>query len=359
LIEKMRVHSGDSHVLEPNELFTSRLPADLGARAPRTERDERVETIFVDNKVQRRSRNDYLDSFRPPGAYDLAARLDDLDEEGVWGQLVFPSLGLWICLIEDPVLSTRCSQIYNDWLKEEYLDRSPRIVGAAVMPMASVDECVAELERVAALGYKAVFMPTTVADDANYGLELWDPFWHAASDAGVLVAFHIGTGVGNSNYRGRGRMIVNYCETTYPGMRVVTQLVASGVLDTHPELNVMIAEGGASWVPALAQRMNESYRQHGPLVEPKLSMLPSELIYRQVYSSFQHETTAVAAVEAMGYRNVMWGDDYPHLEGTYGHTQKALHDTFDGVAPDTVASITRGTFESLFEVPAIPDEISQ
>jgi predicted TIM-barrel fold metal-dependent hydrolase len=198
-----------------------------------------------------------------------------------------------------------------------------------------------------------VFMPTTVPDERNYGLDIWDPFWDAAAEAGVLVAFHIGTGVGNSAYRGRGRMIVNYCDTTYPGMQVVTQLVASGVLDTRPDLKVMIAEGGASWVPALGQRMNESYRQHGLMVEPKLSMLPSELIYRQVYSSFQHETTAVAAVEGMGYRNVLWGDDYPHLEGTYGHTQQTLHDTFDGVTPETVSTMTRATFESLFDVPPL------
>ena len=50
---KMWVHSGDSHVMEPADLFTSRLPTDVRDRAPRTERGERVETIYVDGKVQR------------------------------------------------------------------------------------------------------------------------------------------------------------------------------------------------------------------------------------------------------------------------------------------------------------------
>ena len=55
-----------------------------------------------------------------------------------------------------------------------------------------------------------------------------------------------------------------------------------------------------------------------------------------MYASFQHDVSAVPAVEAMGYRNVMWGDDYPHLEGTYGHTQETLHDLFDDADADTV-----------------------
>ena len=49
--------------------------------------------------------------------------------------------------------------------------------------------------------------------------------------------------------------------------------------------------------------------------------------------------------------NVMWGDDYPHMEGTYGHTQKTLHELFDGVSPETRAAITEQTFRRLFDVP--------
>ena len=94
------------------------------------------------------------------------------------------------------------------------------------------------------------------------------------------------------------------------------------------------------------------YRQHGMYVEPKLSMLPSEIIYRQVYTSFQHDQSAVPAYTAMGYHNIMWGDDYPHLEGTYGHTQETLHKLFDGAPDDAVQAITTTTFERLFLTPA-------
>ena len=77
--------------------------------------------------------------------------------------------------------------------------------------------------------------------------------------------------------------------------------------------------------------MDEAYRQHAAAVRPKLSKMPSEYLHSNVYASFQHERSAVQANVAMGWNNVMWGSDYPHTEGTYGHTQKTLHELFDDV----------------------------
>ena len=113
-------------------------------------------------------------------------------------------------------------------------------------------------------------------------------------------------------------------------------------------LDTLVSEGGATWVPFIGDRMNEGYRQHGMFVRPQLSRLPKEILYRQVYASFQHDESAPAALWAMGYHNVLWGSDYPHLEGTFGHTQKTLHELFDDVAPEVRQRITRGAFEELF-----------
>jgi hypothetical protein len=115
---------------------------------------------------------------------------------------------------------------------------------------------------------------------------------------------------------------------------------------------VLIAEGGASWIPALADRLDEAYRQHEMMVRPKLSRPPSELIFRQVYTSFQHDVSAIPTVEALGYENVMWGDDYPHVEGTFGHTQDTLHNLFDTASERTRHLVTTSNFERLFSVPA-------
>lgn len=146
---------------------------------------------------------------------------------------------------------------------------------------------------------------------------------------------------------------MNYVETTYGGQRAVTKLIASGALDRHPDLRVLVSEGGATWGPFLADRMDEGYRQHGMGVRPKLSKPPSEFLYEQVYASFQHDSSAVQACTAMGWQNVMWGSDYPHYEGTFGHTQETLHELFDGVDEAASRRIRIGAFQELF--PSVPE----
>ena len=98
--------------------------------------------------------------------------------------------------------------------------------------------------------------------------------------------------------------------------------------------------------------MLQFYRQHSAAVRPTLSKLPSQFLYEQVYASFQHDASAVEACRAMGWNNVMWGSDYPHFEGTFGHTQKTLLELFDGVDDKISHRIRIGAFHELF--PHVP-----
>jgi predicted TIM-barrel fold metal-dependent hydrolase len=121
-------------------------------------------------------------------------------------------------------------------------------------------------------------------------------------------------------------------------------------------VKVVVSEGGATWGPFVADRLDEAYRTHFSAVRPRLDRLPSEYLYSNVYASFQHDRSAVAAATAMGWTNVMWGSDYPHLEGTFGHTQKTLHELFDDVPETSRRRITVGAFAELFpHVPPAPE----
>jgi predicted TIM-barrel fold metal-dependent hydrolase len=132
-------------------------------------------------------------------------------------------------------------------------------------------------------------------------------------------------------------------------------MIASGVFDRHPGIKALVSEGGATWGPFVADRLDEAYRQHWSMVKPQLRRLPSEYLYENVYASFQHDRSAVTAMTAMGWRNICWGSDYPHIEGTFGHTQKTLHELFDDVDEVSMRRMTVGTFEELFpHVPPAP-----
>ncbi len=367
---KIWANSGDSHFLEPPDLWADILPADLAGRMPRSERvNDDEEVVHIDGqsfrrqlpKVAKASRGrpsmSELSS-RPPGARDLKARLADLDQEGIWGEVIYSSLGLWESMIKDRDLIRAAARAENDWKRSEVEGIAPeRLVVAASLPVLDVQDAVAEAHHVAEIGMHAVGLPTPgipLSKTFDHSIpplnsDEWEPLWATLEDLGLVAAFHIGGDAGeHTMYSGPGGAVLNYTNSTYSGQRAAMVLVASGALDRHPDLKVLISEGGASWVPFLGDRMEEGYRQHSMFVKPVLSRSPKEILFTQVYCSFQHEVSAIAANTAMGYENVMWGSDYPHLEGTYGHTQKTLHELFDDVDPAVSERIRFGAFCELF-----------
>jgi predicted TIM-barrel fold metal-dependent hydrolase len=373
-MEKIWANSGDSHFNEPADLWSSSLPKDLADRTPRSVKDAdgEFETVFVDGQSFRRNmpnpkQLEFLAmSSAAKGSGNMEERIKDLNNEGVWAEVVFPSLGMWNACFRDPKLVKEVMRVSNDWAWTEIAAKSDRMVVTAQVSMLSIDDAIEELERCANVGFRAVFLPTTPPRALpDYNRKEWEPFWAAAEAANIVLAFHIGTDpfdmtteeIGIS-FRGPGGAVLNYTETTFSGQRAAMKMVASGALDRHPNLRVLISEGGATWVPFLGDRMNEGYRQHAMSVFPKLSRSPKEILMSQVYTSFQHDETAVAALTAMGYQNVMWGSDYPHMEGTFGHTQETLHQLFDGVDQKAVERITQGAFYELFPgVPHISPEL--
>jgi predicted TIM-barrel fold metal-dependent hydrolase len=336
---------------------------------PRSVKDEdgSWETIYVDGQSFRRRmpRSHLVDPEtgqemmeKAPGSNDPQLRLLDLDQEGIWSELIYPSIGVWSSSIQDPALLAAGARAINDWAIS-FQQVSPRYVCTATVPLLEVDDAVAEIERATALGFKAMFFPVAPAGEHDWHDKYWEPVWASLQDTHSVLSFHIGTephdasGGHGQYFRGGGGALLNYMETTYGGQRAVSKLIASGVFDRHPDLKVIVSEGGATWGPFVADRLDEAYRQHAVSVRPQLSKLPSEYLYTNVYASFQHDRSAVHANLAMGWKNICWGSDYPHFEGTFGHTQKTLHELFDDVPEEPRRRMTVGAFQELF--PHIPD----
>jgi predicted TIM-barrel fold metal-dependent hydrolase len=343
---------------------------------PRSEKDAdgRHETVHVDGQRFRRrlpvpsrglgddengltSKETQLK--RAKGAMDSRLRLQDLDAEGIWGECIFPSLGLWTASIRDPDLIRAGAQTLNDWAYEEFIQVSPRYVPAATVSLLNVEDAVAELQRVAGLGFRVMFSPVgPPIGQPAFSDPHWEPLWSELVELNMVLAFHIGTepfdmaanSAANQNhkFRGPGGTVLNYTATTLAGQMVACEMIASGVLDRHPDLKVFVVEAGSMWAPFMGDRMAEGYRQLSGWVHPKLKLSPKEYIFRQVYTSFQHDVTAVQTMQATGYDKILWGSDYPHLEGTFGHTQETLHGLLDSVDEKIKYRITNGTFLELF-----------
>ena len=374
--EMMWTNSGDSHFLEPPDLYREALPASMADRLPRSERiSESEEVVHIDGRQIRRQlpapkpeTAAKLKEFREAmssasqaygGAGGGTVRITHLDQQGVWGEVVFPSLGLWYNEIESTDLITAAARVLNDHVRDDLISRSPRFVPTATLPLQSIEESVKEAQRCAGDGFHAIFLPTGQPPGMPYwNDDAWEPLWAACDEAGLVLAFHIGTdsGAGARAYKGAGGALLNYVHTSFGGQAAVVALIGSGVLERHPDLKVLVSEGGATWVPFVGDRMNEVTRQQPMWDEGRLSMLPKEYLMRQVYASFQHDVSAVPTVTAMGYSNVLFGTDYPHLEGTYPHTQSVLHELFDGADAEVSDRIRIGAFLDLFPHVGRPPE---
>jgi predicted TIM-barrel fold metal-dependent hydrolase len=362
------VNSADSHVVEPLDLWVKRLPEHLRDRAPRIEVIDGEARLMVEGapprrmggsgttEAERRDRERGDDGHFRAGGWDPDQRVRDLDEDGVWGEVLYPTIALFAYMIPDPELRWESCRAYNDWLAETFGSVSNRFAGAAMVSPNEVDLAVAEIERVAKLGLKSVMLPMNPPPDRPYNLDLYDPLWAAAQDHAMPVSFHVGTGSNPVTERGPGGAVINYVEVGLGAQRTLSYLASSGVLERFPRLHVVMVECGAGWLAWLCERMDEAFEEHGHWVKPKLAEPPSHYVRRQAHVTFGNDAAGVVNRGFTGIEPLLWSSDYPHPEGTWPHTQETLARIFTGVAPDERRAMTYETTARLYglEAPGQP-----
>src|ERR1700723_1491178 len=137
--QKLWANSGDSHFIEPEDLWRSRLPKRLAELVPRSEKDPdgTWESIHVDGQTFRRrlpsiAQQEFMQAtVAAAGSRDVGKRLADPNAEGIWAELVFPSLGMWSSSFRTPELLREAMRVSNDWAKETIQDYSPRLIPTA------------------------------------------------------------------------------------------------------------------------------------------------------------------------------------------------------------------------------------
>jgi predicted TIM-barrel fold metal-dependent hydrolase len=104
--------------------------------------------------------------------------------------------------------------------------------------------------------------------------------------------------------------------------RGLGRMIFGGVFERHPKLNFVVAEQNGDWWPSTIREYDSSYFNHRHSIKDILPEPPSFYLKRQVYigASFISRFEAEWAVEQGYWENVIWGRDYPHIEGTYVHT---------------------------------------
>lgn len=334
------VFSADSHIMEPPSIFLDGLPASLKSYAIRSAKEGEYLTTRTDDKVIFRlrvgqHREHALGDNERKGIREIPGRLEDMELEGIDAEICFPSLALWLYALDNPEAEAASARLYNDW-NNEFLGSYPdRFVRCGILPVLDFSNTLAEMDYLASKGVTAAMLPAvTPANLPKYNDERWDPVFAKAAELGIVFVMHTGTGLESVVVeRGPGAAIINYTNQAMDAQRTVMYLVSGGLLDRHRKTRVAFIEAGASWLVALAERMDEIEVAHANFVRPKLQRRPSEIIDEQVWASFQHDRACIAASAAglPGSRNVMWGSDYPHAEGTFPISRRIQGELFEGL----------------------------
>jgi predicted TIM-barrel fold metal-dependent hydrolase len=394
--------SADCHLMEPHDLWTTRLPKGMRDRALRFEQTDDLLHWYRAGGIPWFTLSKYR---TPDGTIEHDTDLDDrvraLDEDGVWGEVVHSNVGAF-SYSTDHELAMAHARVYNDYLVEVFGAHFNRHKPTAILPMTDVDDAVAELERVAGLGIRGVMPP--ISAPARYCSRTYDRVWAAAQANGLVVAFHTGAtmiadevdyvqsakgwiyreaGVAEGEPPDTGSIHANRLRGALPGpadaQALIADLVGGGILDRFPDLHFMIVEFNAYWLAgfmgaldkaytlAIGQDVSAPYAEHGlfdrdrprhdqPLMTKRFQMnqswpyplRPSEYVRRQVHCTFQDDPTALALRHYTGIEPLLWGSDYPHHEATWPRTRDAVATQFAGVPDDERAAITGGTIAKLF-----------
>ena len=267
---------------------------------------------------------------------------------GVTAEVVFPTFALQACFSsEDAQQQLALCRAYNDWAGEVFATE-PRLLAVGLVPMLDIDGAIEEAQRLASKGFRALFLPARVPQ-RPYNDPEYDRFWAVAQDLGLPLTFHSGTGYEPRIVRGPGGAVINYLMgAQLDGPMVILSMAAGGALDRFPDLRVVTVETGASWLAWVMTQADSIYVDHANYARPKLSMLPSELIRRQCAATFMYDPVAINNRHTTGLDTLMWGNDYPHPEGTWPDSQARNADQFDGVPDDEVRAIVGGNAARVF-----------
>lgn len=360
--------SVDDHLVEPPHLFEGRMPARYVDLAPHVELDdEGMEYWLYDgqrhykvglNAVVGRPMEER--SFEPSrfdemrrGAWDIDARVHDMDLNGVYASLNFPSslpgfagqryqLG-----VSDADLALAVVRASNDWHLEEWAGTHPgRIIPCQVPWLLDPALAATEIRRNAARGFKAVTFPELPERLGLPSLHTgaWDPFMAACEETGTVICLHVGSS--SSAPMTSSDAPADTIGVLFFGwaMFAAVDWLYSKIPVRFPDIKICLSEGGLGWVAGLLDRLDHvrRYQQVYGTWEG-IELTPREVMQRNFWFCAIDDPSALEQRHLIGIDHVMLETDYPHQDGTWPDTHDLLHAQI-GHFPD--ADIRKLTWEN-------------
>jgi predicted TIM-barrel fold metal-dependent hydrolase len=291
--------------------------------------------------------NDGTSPFAPrPGEWDADVRLKELEGDGLAGEVVFPQMapfGAGLLQYRNPVdpeQNLAGIRAYNRWLADLCNTNPGRHAGVAVINVDDLEVTCQEVRAAKEMGlWGGVLLPTSTGDHPFYHHPRYEPLWALCEELDMPVQAHSGWSPDYGDVEGATAMYIS--EVDMWAQRSFTALVWSGAFERHPGLKLILTETGTAWIlerlRVLEFKANFPFFKH---FSAKLSLTPTEYFQRQCYigASFMpaHEGKERHRI---GLDRILWGSDYPHMEGTWPNTREYMRETFADYPENEIRAI--------------------
>lgn len=375
--------SVDDHVVEPPHLFENRLPGKLAARAPKVvELDDGREVWEFEGKrfpnigfnavvgrplMEASFESTRFDEMRR-GSWDIHARIHDMDIDGVYASLNFPSALLGFSgqrlqrETDDPELALAVVRAVNQWHLEEWAGSYPgRIIPCQVPYYFDPGIGAAEIRRNAELGFKAV---TFCEAPEKLGMPSlhsghWDPILAACEETETAVCLHIGSASSlPATAPDAPADTIGVLAFGFAMFSAVDWLY-SLVPVRYPGIKIVMSEGGLAWVPGLIDRLDHVLRYQEIYGTWRgIDLTPSEVFRRNFWHCALDDPSTMQLRNRIGVDHILVEADYPHLDSSWPDTQAMIARQVEGLDAAEVRQVTWQNAAHLFRHP-VPEAITK
>ena len=376
-MSQYRVISSDNHIVEPPELWTSRIAAKYRDRCPRIERVDGGDVWIADGVAilsaasmgaqpgvrfedpDQLVKDDVFEHVRL-GAYIGEEAVKDMDIDGMDMGFLYPTTGLVLYFtVPDSRLFDALCGAYNDFVADFCTAAPSRLKGIAMLNVDDVATGVAELERCSKLGFSGAMIPVYPPEQMRYNSPEYDRLWAAAQDLEMPLSLHITTPRPQADRVWTEVLdkfvFANFLLTNgdYWVRVSLTDMILSGVFDRYPKLMVGSVEHELNWVPYFLERLDYSYDQRATgrfgyrLAD---GLRPSDVFHRNVFVDFQEDFQGIKNRDIIGVDNILWGSDYPHTESTWPRSRQFIEETMADCTEDEKAKMVGGNAARIYRL---------
>jgi predicted TIM-barrel fold metal-dependent hydrolase len=386
--ETLKVIDTDTHYSEPADLWVSRVPAKYRELVPHQVGSVEKGFAWLVNGDQVLSpragagsviRKDgskvalwdwsieggmHVDEVHP-ASHNPAARVEFMDEVGVWAQIMYPNVagfGGHKLMNLDPSLSGRIVSVYNDAMAEIQETSNGRLLPMALVPFWNIDMAVTEVARAASLGLKGIVMCSEPHAGGLPDLvdRHWDPLWELCTELQLPINLHVGASEFGMEAFMKGvwpsldaerRHVVGCVQIEMHNGRILSNLLTSDLLVRFPETKWVSVESGIGWIPYVIERLEYQLRDTTPDGRGFDQPMPSELFRRQVYACFWFEDSGPSKLlEDIGFDNVLFETDFPHPTCLYPNAVEHAMKVLEPWGPEVQRKVMQDNAAQLYHI---------